>query len=118
MPDQVGFPVESLGTLVTLVLPLLGVDHHVLLQAAEETRAESRSGTQRGDRDGDREPAVGPGGFPVTCCLRAGRDSSTVRRAVTPKQHLRFFQAFEVYFTGGRCPVLPQNDAVFYVISY
>lgn len=36
MPNQVGFPVESLGTLVTLVLPLLGVDYHVLLQAGEE----------------------------------------------------------------------------------
>lgn len=41
MPDQVGFPVESLGTLVTLVLPLLGVDHHVLLQAGKERQADS-----------------------------------------------------------------------------
>lgn len=90
VPNQVGFPVESLGTLVTLVLPLLGVDHHVLLQAGEERQAESRSGTQRGDRDGDREPAVGPGGFPVTWCLKAGKDPSIVRRAMTPKQHLRF----------------------------
>lgn len=38
--NQVGFPVESLGTLVTLVLPLLGVDHHVLLQAGKERQAE------------------------------------------------------------------------------
>lgn len=38
--NQVGFPVESLGTLVTLVLPLLGVDHHVLLQAGKETQAD------------------------------------------------------------------------------
>lgn len=34
--DQVGFPVEGLGALVAFVLPLLGVDHHVLLQAWEE----------------------------------------------------------------------------------
>lgn len=36
MADQVGFPVEGLGALVAFVLPLLGVDHHVLLQAWEE----------------------------------------------------------------------------------
>lgn len=34
--NQVGFPVEGLRALVALVLPLLGVDHHVLLQAAKE----------------------------------------------------------------------------------
>lgn len=32
--DEVGLPVEGLGTLVALVLPLLRVDNHVLLQAA------------------------------------------------------------------------------------
>ena len=32
--DEVGLPVEGLGTLVTLVLSLLRVDNHVLLQAA------------------------------------------------------------------------------------
>lgn len=33
--DEVGLPVEGLGTLVTLVLPLLCVDDHVLLQAVQ-----------------------------------------------------------------------------------
>lgn len=32
--DEVGLPVEGLGTLVTLVLPFLCVHNHVLLQAA------------------------------------------------------------------------------------
>lgn len=40
MTNQVGFPVESLGTLVALVLALLGVDYHVLLQAGKERQAE------------------------------------------------------------------------------
>lgn len=31
--DEVGFPVEGLGTLVTFVLALFCVDDHVLLQA-------------------------------------------------------------------------------------
>lgn len=31
--DEVGLPVEGLGTLVTFVLTLLRVDNHVLLQA-------------------------------------------------------------------------------------
>lgn len=33
--DEVGLPVEGLGTLVTLVFPLLRVDDHVLFQAAQ-----------------------------------------------------------------------------------
>lgn len=36
--DEVGLPVEGLGTLVTLVLSLLCVDDHVLLQAAHSGR--------------------------------------------------------------------------------
>lgn len=51
--NQVGFPVESLGTLVALVLPLLGVDYHVLLQAGKKRQAElawqaaARAGSER-----------------------------------------------------------------------
>lgn len=42
--DQVGFPVESLGTLVALVFPLLGVGQDVRLQAAADTQTTRRLG--------------------------------------------------------------------------
>lgn len=48
VPNQVGFPVESLGTLVALVLALLGVDHHVLLQAGGQRHRLSHPDRHRG----------------------------------------------------------------------
>lgn len=66
MTNQVGFPVESLGTLVALVLALLGVDYHVLLQAGKERQAELAwraathgPGQQRTQPDAERPPDLG-----------------------------------------------------------
>ena len=41
--DEVGLPVEGLGTLVTLVLPLLCVHNHVLAQTGQGTHTHTHT---------------------------------------------------------------------------
>lgn len=65
--DEVGLPVEGLGTLVTLVLSLLCVDDHVLLQAVQWGQGSLQGpSAHRLPRNGDPQPSM-------ACCLQPVR---------------------------------------------
>ena len=88
--DEVGLPVEGLGTLVTLVLSLLCVDDHVLLQAAHSGRGSLRVPQPPAAREGGASAQHGL--FPAApwspCHCLLLREQSEVWQPVCPSPPL------------------------------